>query len=170
MVSKIWRLYRGRGNVDVITINKLLCNEQKSNITNYILRKLPEWFGIEEAICEYVNGVKNSDFYVAFYLDIPVGFISVRSNNKYTSEIYVIGILKEYHNQGIGKKLLETVQEELIKNNFKILMVKTLGNSHPDKNYKSTREFYSAVGFYPLEEIKEIWGEKNPCLIMIKNI
>jgi hypothetical protein len=49
-------------------------------------------------------------------------------------------------------------------------MVKTLGNSHPDKNYKSTREFYSAVGFYPLEEIKEIWGEKNPCLIMIKNI
>ena len=56
-------------NVGVIQINKLLNNEQKSNITNSILRKLPEWFGIEESIIEYVNGVKNSDFYVAYYLD-----------------------------------------------------------------------------------------------------
>lgn len=154
----------------MIQIKKLLDNEQKSNITNSILRKLPEWFGIEESIIEYVNGVKNSDFYGAFYLDTPVGFISVKSNNKYTSEIYVIGILKEYHNQGIGKKLLERAQEELSKNKVKFLMVKTLGNSHPDKHYKCTREFYKNVGFYPLEEIKEIWGEENPCLIMIKTI
>ena len=154
----------------MIQINKLLDNEQKSNITNSILRKLPEWFGIEEAIIEYVNGVKNSDFYVAYYLEVPVGFISIKSNNNYTSEIYVIGILKEHHNHGIGKKLLETVQEELIKNEFEFLMVKTLGDSHPDKHYKLTREFYKNVGFYPLEEIKEIWGEKNPCLIMIKTI
>ena len=154
----------------MIQINKLLDNEQKSNITNSILRKLPEWFGIEDSIIEYVNGVKNSDFYAAFYLDTPVGFISAKSNNEYTSEIYVIGILKEYHNQGIGKNLLETAQEDLNKNKVKFLMVKTLGNSHPDKHYKNTREFYKSVGFYPLEEIKEIWGEKNPCLIMAKTL
>lgn len=47
-------------------------------------------------------------------------------------------------------------------------MVKTLGESHPDKYYKLTREFYNRCGFYPLEEIKEIWGEENPCLIMVK--
>lgn len=46
--------------------------------------------------------------------------------------------------------------------------VKTLGKSHPDENYKKTREFYSAVGFYPLEESTEIWGKENPCLLMIK--
>ena len=154
----------------MIKINKLLDNKQKSNVTNSILRRLPEWFGIEEAIVEYVNEVKNTDFYAAYYLNIPVGFISIKSNNKYTSEIYVVGVLKEYQNHGIGKRLLETAQEELIKNKVKFLMVKTLGDSHPDKHYKRTREFYSKVGFYPLEEIKEIWGEENPCLIMIKNI
>lgn len=47
-------------------------------------------------------------------------------------------------------------------------MVKTLGESHPDVNYKSTREFYYKAGFFPLEEIKEIWGKENPCLIMVK--
>ncbi len=81
-----------------------------------------------------------------------------------------MGILTEYQNRGIGKKLLETVEESLIKNNIKFFMVKTLGDSHPDKNYKSTREFYYKTGFYPLEEINEIWGEENPCLIMVKNL
>jgi hypothetical protein len=65
---------------------------------------------------------------------------------------------------------LETAQEEIHNNNVKFLMVQTLGESHPDRHYKRTREFYSKVGFYPLEEIKEIWGKENPCLIMVKTI
>ncbi|WP_332871749.1 GNAT family N-acetyltransferase [Paraliobacillus zengyii] len=134
------------------------------------MRQLPEWFGIEEAIVKYENEVISTDFYVYYLSDKPVGFISVKPINKYTSEIYVMGILTEYQNRGIGKKLLETVEESLIKNNIKFFMVKTLGDSHPDKNYKSTREFYYKTGFYPLEEINEIWGEENPCLIMVKNL
>jgi hypothetical protein len=56
------------GEFCMIKINKLLDNKQKSNVTNSILRRLPEWFGIEEAIVEYVNEVKNTDFYAAYYL------------------------------------------------------------------------------------------------------
>lgn len=154
----------------MIQINKLLDKEIKSNAADCILRQLPEWFGIEEAIVDYVKGVKNSDFYAAYDSEKPVGFISIKSNNVYTSEIYVMGILKEYHNQGIGKKLLKLSEETLIKNKVKFLMVKTLGESDPDINYRGTREFYKRVGFYPLEEIKEIWGEENPCLIMVKSL
>lgn len=158
------------GEYSVKEIKQLINHEEKSKITNYLLRQLPEWFGIEEAIVNYVNGVVNTEFYVYYLSDKPVGFISVKSNNKYTSEIYVMGILKDYQNCGIGKKLLEAVQESLIKSNVKFLMVKTLGDSHPDKHYKNTREFYYKTGFYPLEEIKEVWGKENPCLIMAKNL
>lgn len=154
----------------MIHIKKICDSEEKSKITNFILRKLPEWFGIEESIIEYVEGVKNTDFYVAYCFDRILGFISIKKNNNYTSEIYVIGVLKEYHKKGIGKNLLEIAQKELIENEVKFLMVKTIGDSHPDKYYKKTRSFYRKIGFYPLEEIKEIWGEKNPCLIMIKCI
>ena len=152
----------------MIKVTKLLDNEEKSIITNSILRTLPEWFGMEEGIVEYTNGVKESDFYTAYYLDMPVGFISMKANNIYTSEIYVMAILKEYQNNGIGRRLIEIVLEELIKNKVKLLMVKTLGESHPDTNYKQTRLFYDKMGFYPLEEIKQIWGEENPCLIMVR--
>ena len=154
----------------MIKIIKLTNNDEKQNITNSILRELPEWFGIEEAIVEYVNGVKNTDFYAAYDFNIPIGFISIKSNNSHTSEIYVLGVKKHYHNRGIGKMLLETSGQALINNKTKFLMVKTLGESHPDKHYKNTREFYNKTGFYPLEEIKEIWGEDNPCLIMVKSL
>lgn len=154
----------------MLIITKLSDNDQKSIITSSILRSLPEWFGIEKAILEYTDRVQNSDFYAAYCENVPVGFVSIKPNNKYTSEIYVMGILKEHQNIGIGKKLLENVQEELTINGVKFLMVKTLGDSDPDINYKNTREFYIRAGFYPLEEIKEIWGEENPCLIMVKAI
>lgn len=153
-----------------IKICKVSDNYEKSKITEYILRRLPEWFGIEESIIEYVSGVKNTDFYAAYNSDRLVGFISIKINNVYTSEIYIIGILKEYHGNGIGKSLLKVAEKQLIKNKVKFLMVKTLGESHPDENYKETRKFYRKVGFYPLEEIKEIWGKENPCLIMVKNL
>lgn len=154
----------------MVLIKKVSDNELKGEITNNILRKLPEWFGIEDSIVEYVNETKNTDLYVAYDSNSPIGFISIKSNNKYTSEIYVMGILKQYHNQGIGKKLVHKCEEVLEMNGYKFLMVKTLSKSHPDEHYKKTREFYSKVGFYPLEEIKEIWGKENPCLIMVKEV
>lgn len=153
-----------------IKISRVLDNTEKSRITEHILRQLPEWFGIEKSLVEYTDGVKTTDFYAAYYLDKPIGFISMKTNSVYTSEIYVIGILKEYHSNGIGKRLLKVLENQLTQSKVKFLMVKTLGESHPDKNYKGTRKFYKKVGFYPLEEIKEIWGKENPCLIMVKSL
>lgn len=144
--------------------------EVKSNVTDRILRKLPEWFDIEEAIVEYVEGVKDTKFYVAYDLEKPIGFISIKHNTKYTSEIYVIGVLKEYQGKHVGKSLVEVANNTLANMSIKFLQVKTLGPSNSNKYYADTRKFYQSVGFYPLEEIKEIWDEINTCLIMIKNV
>lgn len=75
----------------------------KKEITNLILRNLRNWFGIEEGIVEYVEESKDTDFYVAYDINKPLGFISIRSNNRYTSEVYIIGVIEEYHNKGIGR-------------------------------------------------------------------
>ncbi len=154
----------------MILINEITDESTKAEITNYTLRELPEWFGIEKSIVEYVENVKDKDFYAVYDNEKPVGFISLKYNNYYTAEVYVMGILKKYHRRGIGNQLIQRCEEKAKLNNIKYLMVKTLGESHPDENYKKTRHFYSKVGFYPLEEIKEIWGKENPCLIMVKNI
>lgn len=144
-------------------------DEHKFMITDNILHQLPKWFSIEESIVEYVEGVKGKVFYAVYEGEDIIGFICLKSNNQYTAEIYVLGILVQYHRSGIGRKLVNALEQYSKENNYKFLMVKTLGESSDNEYYKRTREFYKNVGFYPLEENKEIWKE-NPCLIMVKCI
>ena len=47
-------------------------------------------------------------------------------------------------------------------------LLKTLGPSNPDEGYRKTREFYSALGFLPLEETTAFWGPEQPTLVMVK--
>lgn len=144
--------------------------ELKSKITDEILHSLPKWFGIEKSIQEYIQGVKNRIFYAAFENEETIGFLCIKGNNQFTAEIYVIGILEQYHRKGIGQKLLLKVENYLRNHNYRFLMVKTLSDSCDYEYYQRTRGFYKSQGFYPLEEIIEVWGKENPCLIMVKVI
>ncbi len=143
----------------------------KSEICETVLRSLPEYFGIEEAVEAFIDGVRDKYFLSANVGDIPVGFVSLKDHNEFTSEIYVMGLVEELHGEDIGKKMIENVEEYLSDRGKKYLTVKTLGPSREnDAPYDRTRGFYRAVGFTPLEEFKELWDEDNPCLFMVKRI
>lgn len=142
----------------------------KEAIAESILRDLPEWFGIESALAEYIKHSRHSIFYAAFEGNKPVGFIGINENFATSAEIYVMGILKDYHRKGIGGMLVERAEIDLKERGFRLFEVKTLSDSSPDVNYKKTRSFYSKMGFLPLDEQKELWDAHNPCLIMVKAI
>ncbi len=151
-----------------VKIKEEMDPKKKSEICESILRSLPEWFGIEKAMIDYIEEVKDKLFLTVYVGSIPVGFISIKEHNEYTSELYVLGIVKDLHGRGIGKRLFGAVEERLREQGKMFISVKTLSGSHPDENYKRTRDFYRAVGFYPLEELTTLWDEENPCLIMVK--
>jgi GNAT superfamily N-acetyltransferase len=134
-----------------------------------ILRSLPEWFGIEEAIQHYAQEIRTRPTYVAVEAGQVCGFVTLYHHNTYTSEIYVMAVRKEHHRRGIGRALIaqaETVCRQL---GVEYLQVKTLGSSHPSVEYAQTRLFYLACGFRPLEEFDGIWPG-NPCLILVKRL
>lgn len=135
-----------------------------------IIRSLPAWFGIEEAITGYANEIDHLPTFLARTPEKVIGFLSLKLHNPYSAEIYVMGILPEAHRQGIGKMLMDEAQKWLRTQNVEYLQVKTLGPSDSDENYAGTRGFYQAMGFRPLEELKQIWNEENPCLILIKKL
>ena len=160
---------------------KEICNQEiKSAICNDILRSLPNWFAIESSITEYTNDVKDMPFYVAFIKEDsikknfikekPIGFAAIKNHNLYTAEVYVMGVLEDYHRQGIGKALIYACEKYCITNKKEFLSVKTLDESHNDKNYAKTRRFYLEMGFKPLEVFPLLWGEDNPCLFLAKSI
>ena len=78
--------------------------------------------------------------------------------------------MPDYHNMGIGKKLIRTVEEYFFQNGCKYMMVKTLSEYAHYEPYEKTRLFYTKAGFEPLITLREMWDEENPCLIMIKKL
>ena len=144
--------------------------EEKSNICNTILRGLPSWFGVEESIVDYVEKVQDMPFYAAYDGERPIGFVAIKVHNPHTAEVCVMGILKDYHRRGIGKKLIEHCEIYCRDNNMDYLTVKTLDESRQSNSYEKTRLFYLSVGFKPLEVFPLFWDEDNPCLFLVKNM
>lgn len=144
--------------------------ELKKEVCAEILKDLPEWFGIEGSLLDYIQGVGNKEFYAALLQEKYIGFFSVKIINEFTAEFYVNGVLKEFHRKGIGREIAKTIEADLKGRGFKLLMVKTISESLDNIPYSKTRNFYRSIGFFPLEEIKEIWGMDSPCLIMVKSL
>lgn len=135
-----------------------------------ILRSLPEWFGIEQAIIHYSSEIDRLPTFLACNSEQVIGFQSIKQHNPYSAEVYVMGVKPEAHRRGIGRALMDEAQAWLRTQGIEYLQVKTLGPSHSDLNYAKTRAFYAAMGFRPLEESKQIWNEQNPCLILVKRL
>ncbi len=133
-----------------------------------ILRALPDYFGIEDALVQYLNDIQKMPVFIASRNGKTIGFLAINRRTKVAAEIHVMGVLPEEHRKGIGSALVEAAEGQLRSDGTRILSVKTLGESHPDKNYAKTRKFYSAQGFLAMEEIHDFWGKRLPTLIMVK--
>jgi ribosomal protein S18 acetylase RimI-like enzyme len=86
---------------------EITSHDEKSDICNGILRALPNWFGVESSILDYVNQVRSLPFYAFFDNDKAIGFVAIKVHNPFTAEVCVMGVLSGYHRQGIGKKLIQ---------------------------------------------------------------
>jgi ribosomal protein S18 acetylase RimI-like enzyme len=150
------------------TIDRPLHN--RSALCAPILRSLPAWFGIEDAITRYVAAIDQLPTLLAYYKGSLVGFLTLKPHNPTSAEVYVMAVKPEWHRQGIGRSLIRHAIEWGREFDYEYLQVKTLGPSHPDAGYARTRAFYWAMGFRPLEEFTQIWNEQNPCLLMVRKL
>lgn len=154
----------------MFNIKQVEVPEQKAHICDLILHALPNWFGVEASITNYIQKVQTMPFWVALDGEKPVGFIALKVHNSYTSEVCVMGVLKEYHRQSIGKQLIGCCETFCINNDSEFLTVKTLDESAVSESYARTRNFYFAMGFRPLEVFPLHWDKDNPCLFMAKHL
>ena len=132
-----------------------------------ILRSLPDWFGIDEAIDAYVEDIASMRILVACAGSQIVGFLAVNAHNPSTVEIHAMAVDAGHHRAGIGRALVDEVERIARMDGHRLVEVKTLGPSHPSTHYAATRRFYDALGFIPVEELDGPWPG-NPCLIMVK--
>lgn len=145
---------------------KIEDEEMKENICMEILEALPEWFEIPESRVSYAKSCREIPFWADIEKDVTRGFIAMKETSKYTVEVCVMGVKKEYHRLGIGRELFDAFYLYAKKNKYEFIQVKTVRKGiYPD--YDLTNVFYQAVGFRELECMEGIWDEANPCQVYV---
>src|SRR5215469_308628 len=143
-----------------------------------LLRSLPDWFGVESSIVDYIASAARLPTYLAWPAGDQdglraehdaVGVLLAARHFPAAAEIYLMAVDKAVHRRGVGRAMVEALERDLARDHVRLLQVKTLGPSDPDAGYRRTRLFYQAMGFEPLEEITGLWPG-NPSLIMVKTI
>jgi ribosomal protein S18 acetylase RimI-like enzyme len=132
-----------------------------------ILRALPEWFGIEAAVRDYVSDASARPIVGALLNDQVIGVMVLHPSTAVSTELHLLAVDPGFHGRGAGSTLLREAEQRLRQSGTRLLHVKTLGPSDPSTHYARTRRFYERRGFLPLEERADIWPD-NPCLFMVK--
>lgn len=149
-----------------MNIVKVTDDLEKKKIARDVLEALPGWFGIPEAREEYIEDSVGKPFYCACKNEKNIGFLYLKETGKDTVELAVIGVLEEYHQNGIGKSLFEYAKKEIQKRGYSFIRVKTVQMGKYE-TYDKTNKFYLALGFKEFEVFPTLWDKWNPCQVYI---
>lgn len=143
--------------------------EAKRAIARKILEALHDWFEVDESREKYISECTDWVFLAAKENGEYAGFLCLKETGKDTVELTVMGVLKQFHRSGFGRKLFESAREIAVESGYSFMQVKTV-QMGVYEDYDRTNRFYLACGFKELEVIKEIWGDENPCQIYVMSL
>ncbi len=152
-----------------IRIISLEGSAEKRRISRTILEALPDWFGIAESREQYIKESADQPFFTAFDREKPIGFLYLKETGRETIELCVMGVLKEYHRKGVGRKLFEQARERAIHSGYSFMQVKTVQMGRYE-DYDATNRFYLSLGFKAFEVFPTLWDEANPCQVYVMTL
>lgn len=150
-------------------VEQILNKDEKRTIARNILESLIEWFEVEEGREKYIEECVDQIFISAKADGINVGFLCLKETGKDTVELVVMGVLKNYHRNGIGRQLLEKAKDIALSEGYSFLQVKTVKIGKYD-NYDKTNLFYLNCGFKEFEVFPTLWDIENPCQVYVMSL
>ena len=150
-------------------IEQIQDSGEKEAIAREILSVLTEWFEIPETREAYIRNSREYLFLAAKADGKPVGFLCLKETGRDTAELCVMGVLKPYHRQGIGRALVNAAKEAAARKGYSFLQVKTVKKGvYPE--YDATNAFYASCGFKEFEVFPTFWDEANPCQVYVLSL
>ena len=147
-------------------ITEITDSAEKQAIARKVLEALTEWFEVEESREGYIRDCVNWTFLAAKEDDKVMGFLCLKKTGNATVELAVMGVMKEFHRNGIGRQLVEKAKEVAKAQGYEFMQVKTVKMGMYE-DYDRTNLFYISCGFKELEVIPLLWDEANPCQIYV---
>ena len=141
---------------------------QRAADCDSILRSLPRWFGIEEALVKYVRDTATMPTFAIEQGQTLSGFITLQKHFQHSWEVHCMAVASSSRGQGLGRKLLLHAEEWVREQGGRFLQIKTVAESSPSPEYAETRKFYAAMNYTPVEVFPTLWHPRNPALQLIK--
>ena len=140
--------------------------DRKAAIARGILEALTDWFGVEASREQYIEDSRGWLFLADIEAGSPVGFLCLKPTGRATVELAVMGVRREWHRHGCGRRLVEAAKEAARAAGYRFMQVKTVKMGMYE-DYDRTNRFYQSMGFEEFEVMPELWGEENPCQIYV---
>ena len=143
--------------------------EEKKKISREVLEALREWFEVDESREQFIRESADQTFWASFEGEDPAGFLCLKQTGRETMELAVMGVKKEYHRHGIGRRLFAAAKDYAAAKGYSFIQVKTV-RSGMYEDYDRTNEFYKSLGFKELEVFEEYWDAANPCQVYVMSL
>lgn len=110
-----------------------------------------------------LEGLQQGTLYIAMINDVCAGFIWYIPNGAFHGfpYLHIISVKQEYRGRGIGKRLMEFVEEIVFKNKSKIFLV--VADFNPD-----AKRFYERYGYRQVGEIPNLYRQGITEYLMMK--
>lgn len=146
-----------------------ISSETAEALCRKITADLPEYFGLPECNERYALGVRNCKNFAASIDGNYIALLSIDFPYPTNSNIYWMGVLRKFQGRGIGRQLLAGVCNKAKEQGAHTMSVETLAPNEADENYLKTYQFYEALGFEPLFNLKPQNYEWN-MVYMVKQL
>ena len=85
--------------------------DERNRIAREILETLTDWFEVEESRERYIADSTGQAFWASVDEDVVEGFLCLKETGKETMELAVMGVRKERHRRGIGRRLFAAAKD-----------------------------------------------------------
>ena len=143
--------------------------DERRKISRSILESLTDWFEVDESREQYIKESADQPFWASVDGDVYEGFLCLKETGRTTMELAVMGVRKECHRKGIGRRLFAAAKDYASMHGYEFIQVKTV-KSGVYEDYDITNRFYQSLGFRELEVLADYWDEANPCQIYVMSL
>jgi len=124
---------------------------------------------LDDMISDYLNNEKSTDIWFTTIdqgKPISIGYCAPERMTEGTYNLYAIAVHKDQQGNGIGKKMMEYLENELREKDKRILIVETSGKPE----FELTRKFYIKCNYLKQAVIPDFYEEGDDKVVFWKKL
>lgn len=124
---------------------------------------------LDDMISDYLSNENSTDIWFTTIdqgKPISIGYCAPERLTEGTYNLYAIAVHKSQQGNGIGKKMMEYIENELRTNGNRILIVETSGKTE----FELTREFYIKCDYKKQAVIPEFYEKSDDKIVFWKKL